>query len=94
VVKNGEILVSVFRAVRISIVRIATACARRADKIGYAVCRQWVMVVGELAFVGPSSRQFSVPDMPHTAKPCFSLRDLTPVLAQAAGQAVSITRRF
>jgi hypothetical protein len=52
------------------------------------------MVEGKLPLVGPSSHKFSVPDVPHTAKPCFSFRDLTAVLAQRTGETVFITRRF
>jgi hypothetical protein len=52
------------------------------------------MVVGKLPLMGPSSYKFSVHDVPHTAKPCFSFRDLTAVLAQGTGETVFITRRF
>jgi hypothetical protein len=94
VIEYREILVSVFRALGIGIMRIAAACSRRADKFGYAVRWQWVIVVRKLPLVGPSSPEFAVPDMPHTAKSCSSLRDLTPVLAQATGEAAFMMRRF
>jgi hypothetical protein len=81
VIEHGEILVSVFRAFRIGIVRIAAACSPCTDEVGYTVRWKWVIVVGKLPLVRPSSHKFSVPNMPHAAKPRFSLRDLTPVLA-------------
>jgi hypothetical protein len=93
-IEHGQVLVSVFRTLRIGIAWIATACARRADKVAYAVRWKRIIVVREFPFVGPSAPKLSIPDMPYATEAGCTVGDLASMVTQGTRKAFFITGRF
>ena len=93
-IKHGQILIPVFRTVQIRITWIPTTCPCRTDKIGHAIGRKWIIVIGKLPFVGPPAPQLSSLNMPHTTKACRTFGYPTPMETQGTGTPAFITGSF
>jgi hypothetical protein len=93
-IKDSQVLVSVFRASCIGIARIPTARARGAHKGGYAIGWKGIVIKGESSFVGPASLQLTVSDVAEPTKPCAAFWDLASANTKRAAYTLWIAGRL
>jgi hypothetical protein len=79
-IKDGQIFVTVFRALHVGILGIPATSACWADKISYAIGGKGIIVVRKLPLVRPSAPYLATSYMAYAAKTSPAFRDLTPVL--------------
>jgi hypothetical protein len=93
-VKDSQVLVSVFRAFCIGIARISTARARRAHKTSHTIGWKGIVIKGEFSLVGPASLQLPVPDVTEPAKTCPAFWNLASVNTKRTADTLWIAGRL
>jgi hypothetical protein len=93
-VEYGQILVSQFRPFGTGIARIAASGACWTHKAGHAVGREGIIVKGDIALMGASPFQLSIPNLAKPAKTGQPFWNLALVQTYVAGNALRITWRL
>jgi hypothetical protein len=85
---------TMLRTLGYSILGMATACTTGTNKIAHAVCRQGIVIVGEISLVRPSALYRAVFHSAEAAEAYTAFGDFTLVQAKVAGNPGLSLRRI